>query len=126
MIYQKTVTEHMIDQLNGAEEVLSVLDQHAGQSTPMGQVFLKAYETIKVARDKHARDWNDDLNPGEQKIYRCAHADKPYHTDADGPCDVWGTLEICELHEQLARDKHADDERAAAEYHRAKQRGEDV
>ncbi len=104
---QKTATQHMIDQLNAAEEVLAELDQHAGRWTSMGQVFLKAYETIKAARDRHARDWNGDLYPGEQAIYRCSEASKPYHTDADGPCDVWNMEEVCGLHIQRAEDQMA-------------------
>ena len=104
---EKTATEVMIDQLNGAEEVLAALDQNAGKIGEIPQVMLRCYSSVKAIMDDVLDGWNGDLNPGEQKIYRCQYAEKPYHTDADGPCDVWSTDEVCSLHIQRAEDQMA-------------------
>ncbi len=124
MIETKSPTQEMIDQLNAAEEVLAALDQAAGSIYPIARACRNAYLAIEKVRDEEAEGWNDD--PDETvKIYRCQKAGKHYHTDADGPCEVWSTEELCGLHQQLAIEQAARDE-ARAEYHRAKRRGDDV
>jgi hypothetical protein len=97
-IKEKTTTEKMIDQLNAAEEVMAALDQAAGNTS---------YERVEHARNCDARDWNDMLEGDEQRIFRCSEASKHYHTDGDGPCDVWSTDQVCSLHIQRAEDQMA-------------------
>ncbi len=116
----------MIAQLNEAEEVMAALDQAATSYSEIGRECRKAYLAIEKVRDNEAAAWNGDLYPGEQAIYRCSCADKPYHTDADDPCDVWSTQKVCELHEQQAIEDADKFNSERAEYFRAKQRGEDV
>ncbi len=91
-----TPTEEMIQQLNNAEEVMAALDQAAGKVYPIASACARAYEQIGSIRDSEANNWNSD--PEEEKIYRCMFADSPYHTDDDGPCDVWSTSPVCGKH----------------------------
>jgi hypothetical protein len=106
-IKEKTTTEKMIDQLNAAEEVMAALDQAAGNSNAIQQACRTAYERVEHARNCEARDWNDMLEGDEQRIFRCSEASNHYHTDADGPCDVWSTDQVCSLHIQRAEDQMA-------------------
>lgn len=104
-----TPTEEMIAQLNAAEEVLAALDQAMGGSNELGRAFSVAYEWIERARKMTAEDWNSMIEPDDSDlpIYRCSEASKHYHTDADGPCDVWSTDQVCGLHVQLAEEQMA-------------------
>ncbi len=123
-----TNTEEFIKQLNDAEEVLAALDQVAGDVFPIARACRKAYLAIEALRDSEAEDWNSD--PEEtQKIYRCSEAQQHYHTDANGPCEVWSTDQVCSLHVQLAEEQMASAAQCSvdrADYFRRKNRGEDI
>ncbi len=105
-------TEEMIKRLMGAEEVLAVLDQHAGGPDTLPRCFATMYKKVETLRDEEVLAWNGDLNPGEEKIFRCDRASEHYHTNFDGPCSVWTTSAgVCELHQQT----DIDNERRKAE-----------
>ncbi len=103
----KTATDEIITRLNAAEEILGVLDQNAGNASPLAIACRTAYERIEHARDEEARNWNDMIDGSEQKVYRCSEAAKPYHSveNGDGPCDVWSTDETCSLHIAIAEEQ---------------------
>lgn len=99
MTKEKTSTEAMVEILNAAEESMSVLDQHQAGHTEIAHAFRRAYDAIKVARDREAYAWNYDLQDDEEAIYRCDQASEPYHsTDVNGPCDIWSTGQLCAYH----------------------------
>lgn len=121
-----TAVEEQIKDMLGLEDVLCCLDQHAGRSSDIGRACLKAYAELDALRTKDLDQWNAE-NPGEQ-IHRCTQAALPYHTEFDGPCEVYtanpGKLcEICD-ERRLEALHRANAERA--EYFAAKRRGEDV
>ncbi len=126
---QKTATQEMIDTLNAAEEALAVLDQIAGHGSMVASACWNAYKDIKAAIDEESAAWAGEPNPGEGVIHRCSEASKPYHTEADGPCDVWSTDDVCSLHIQRAEEQMSrvhEQTTQRADYFRRKQRGEDV
>ncbi len=91
-ISKDPATAQMIEQLQDIEQAMAILDQHARESL----ACAAAYKLLKIERDKAQDQWNAELNPGEERIYRCSEADKPYHADDD--CKVWSTSEVCEKH----------------------------
>ncbi len=125
-------TVRMIRDLNAAEEIMAALDQFGGSTTTLERQFGRCYDTIKMLRDEEAGEWNADVlaNPGvDSLIYRCSEAEKPYHTDADGPCEVWSTDQVCSLHVQRAEDQMAkvhENQAERADYFRRKNHGEDI
>lgn len=104
MTKTKTPTEEMIAQLCAAEEVLAALDQLAGSDNELTVAARTAYERMESAIRRRVANWNGDLEADEQTVFRCSEASKNYHTDADGPCDVWSTDRVCGLHIQLAEE----------------------
>ncbi len=128
MTQTKTATQEFIDQLNAAEEVLAALDQCAGTIQGLPRTMLTCFKAVKAQMEYEVAAWNYDLD-GNQAIYRCSEAAKPYHTDADGPCDVWSTDNVCSLH--IARAEHQMEQawertQERADYFRRKNRGEDI
>jgi hypothetical protein len=133
-------TEAKIKELVEIEEVMCCLDQHATHETAAGAVYLTWYAKLIGLLDEELREWNADPSVGigkamggTQQISRCDKASTPYHTDADGPCEVYTTHWhshpenelLCDLHIQMALDA----QEAAAErakYFEAKAKGEDV
>ena len=118
-----TDVNYMIKELLGLEEVLAVLDQHAAPGgTAIGRLLGQQYDRLVVLREAELEEWNE-TEP--VKIHRCSSASKHYHTDADGPCDVYSLRPLCELHEELqleAAEKLLAERKA---YFAAKRRGED-
>jgi hypothetical protein len=122
-------TDTTIKELREVEEVMAVLDQHAAPNgTAIGRAYSRMYAELAKLRDRELAEWNADPQSygGTQQIHRCVNAQKPYHTDADGVCDVYGTTPLCELCEQTAIDAAEKLKAERGEYLAAKRRGEDV
>lgn len=90
----KTRTEQMVDELQEAEEILGVLDQHAiAQGPALSRAYHRFYNELLKLRDEELRDWNDDASCGlrdaRRMLYLCDNAERPYHAPTDGPCEVY-------------------------------------
>lgn len=115
----KNPTEDMIALLVEIEEVLECLDQHASSMGPApSRACSRWYNEMLQIRDAELKDWNEDASSGlhdrRRILYRCDQAGHPYHSDNDGPCEVWtpnwdasagnGAVSLCDLHEQIRID----------------------
>lgn len=101
MTAEKQKAEDFCSVLNQVEEALAALDQAAGRGTDVQFACRKAYDAVKKALECEAEAWNYEE---PVKVFRCSKATKPYHTAADGPCEVWSLNSICDTHQRLAEE----------------------